>query len=70
MSKKAVTYLIVIFVAFALALHYPFVAIANKSILVYGFPAFVIYLTFVWLLLIVAGFFVERKGRSDDTHGH
>ncbi|MEM7110320.1 MAG: hypothetical protein AAF519_18985 [Bacteroidota bacterium] len=70
MSKKAVTYLIVIFVSFSLALHYPFVAVANKPSLIYGFPAFLIYLTFIWLLLIVMCFFVVRKGRSDDSHGH
>lgn len=70
MSKKVVTYLTVIFVAFALALHYPFIAIANKPILVYGFPAFLIYLTCVWVLLIVVGFLVVRKGTSDDTHGY
>ena len=70
MSKKAVTYLVVIFLVFAAALHYPFLAVANKPVLVSGIPVFLIYLMVVWLLLVAVGFVIIRKNRSEDNHGH
>ncbi|MEM9857988.1 MAG: hypothetical protein AAF843_11550 [Bacteroidota bacterium] len=70
MSKRAITYLIVIFIAMALALHYPFVAVANKPSMIYGLPVLPIYLAFIWLLMILASFLVVRKGKSDDSNGY
>ena len=70
MSKKAVTYLVVVFIALALLLHYPFLAIVNKPLFIAGVPIFLIYLTIVWSLLVAIGFLIIRKGNSDDGHGH
>lgn len=70
MSKKAVTYLVVIFIVFAFALHYPFLAVANKTGFIYGIPVFLVYLIAIWLLLIIASYIVIRKKRSEDNHGH
>lgn len=70
MSKKAVTYLVVVFIALALLLHYPFLAIVNKPFLISGIPIFFIYLMIIWSLLVVICFFIVRKGNSEDNHGH
>ncbi len=60
--KRKIQRLLVLFIFGILALHYPLLALFNKTVLWFGIPLLYLYLFVFWILFIVCiAFITERK---------
>jgi hypothetical protein len=63
---KAVDLVVACFLLFGACLVWPLLAIANRSVLVLGVPALVLYLFAVWAAMVVVLVSLARRVRPPD----